>query len=33
MRVSIRGIGKAVPDRVVTNAEVAKRLGVEPDWI
>jgi len=33
MRVSIRGIGKAVPDRVVTNAEVAKRLGVEPEWI
>lgn len=33
MRVSIRGIGKAVPDRVVTNAEVGERLGVEPDWI
>lgn len=33
MRVSIRGIGKAVPDRVVTNAEVAERLGVEPGWI
>ncbi|HYR63601.1 MAG TPA: beta-ketoacyl-ACP synthase III [Actinomycetota bacterium] len=33
MRVSIRGIGKAVPDRVVTNAEVAHRLGHEADWI
>ena len=33
MRVSIRGIGKAVPARVVTNAELAERLGVEPDWI
>ena len=33
MRVSIRGIGKSVPDRVVTNAEIAQRLGVQPDWI
>ena len=33
MRVSIRGLGKAVPDRVVTNAEIAERLGVDPDWI
>jgi len=33
VRVSIRGIGKAVPARVVHNAELAKRLGVEPDWI
>ena len=33
MRVSIRGLGKAVPDRVVTNAEIAGRLGVDPDCI
>jgi 3-oxoacyl-[acyl-carrier-protein] synthase-3 len=33
MRVSIRGLGKAVPDRVVTNAEIAERLRVDPDWI
>jgi 3-oxoacyl-[acyl-carrier-protein] synthase-3 len=26
-------MGKAVPRRVVTNAEVAGRLGVEPEWI
>ena len=26
------GIGSAVPDRVVTNAYLA-RLGCEPDWI
>lgn len=31
--VAIRGIGKSLPDRVVTNAEIAKRLGVDEEWI
>jgi 3-oxoacyl-[acyl-carrier-protein] synthase-3 len=30
---SILGIGAALPDRVVTNAEVAARAGVSEDWI
>lgn len=33
MRVSISGVGKALPKRVVTNAEIASRLGVDSDWI
>jgi 3-oxoacyl-[acyl-carrier-protein] synthase-3 len=33
VRVAIRSLAKAVPDRVVTNAEIAERLGVDPDWI
>lgn len=33
MRVSIRSLGKSVPERVVTNAEMAERLGVDPGWI
>jgi 3-oxoacyl-[acyl-carrier-protein] synthase-3 len=33
MQVAIRGLGMAVPERVVTNAEIAHRLGVEPEWI
>ena len=33
MSVRITGVGRALPDRVVTNAEVAERLGVEPSWI
>lgn len=33
MRVSIRGLGKAVPARVVTNAEIAERFGRDADWI
>lgn len=33
MRVSITGVGKALPERVVTNAEIASRLGVDSDWI
>jgi 3-oxoacyl-[acyl-carrier-protein] synthase-3 len=32
-RVAIRSLGKAVPERVVSNAELAGRLGVDPDWI
>ncbi|MGH2705021.1 MAG: beta-ketoacyl-ACP synthase III [Actinomycetota bacterium] len=33
MSVKITGIGIAVPDRVVTNDEIAQRLGVDPAWI
>jgi 3-oxoacyl-[acyl-carrier-protein] synthase-3 len=33
MRVAITGLGKAVPTRVVTNEEIAPRVGVSPDWI
>ncbi|HEU5002443.1 MAG TPA: beta-ketoacyl-ACP synthase III [Actinomycetota bacterium] len=33
MQISLRSLGKAVPDRVVPNAEIAERLGVDPDWI
>ncbi|MGH2687944.1 MAG: 3-oxoacyl-ACP synthase III family protein, partial [Actinomycetota bacterium] len=33
MSVRITGVGRALPDRVVTNAEIAERLGVEPSWI
>lgn len=31
--VAIRGIGKALPERVVRNAEIAKRLNVDEEWI
>lgn len=33
MKVAITGLGKAVPERVMTNEELAPRLGVTPDWI
>lgn len=33
MTCYLTGFGSAVPGRVVTNAELAPRLGVEPDWI
>jgi 3-oxoacyl-[acyl-carrier-protein] synthase-3 len=33
MRMAIRGVGKAVPERVVPNEEIAERLGVDPEWI
>ena len=29
----ILGLGQALPERVVTNAEIAARIGVEPAWI
>jgi 3-oxoacyl-[acyl-carrier-protein] synthase-3 len=29
----LRGFGAYVPERVVTNAELAPQLGVEPEWI
>ena len=29
----LRGFGAHVPERVMTNAELAPQLGVEPDWI
>ncbi|MBK5110256.1 MAG: ketoacyl-ACP synthase III [Thermoleophilia bacterium] len=29
----IAGLGVALPERVVTNAPIAERLGVKPDWI
>lgn len=32
-KMSITGLGKALPERVVTNAEIGERLGVAPDWI
>lgn len=32
-RIRIAGIGTAVPERVVTNEEIAGLLGVEPSWI
>lgn len=32
-RIRITGIGKAVPDRIVPNEELAARLGVDPEWI
>jgi 3-oxoacyl-[acyl-carrier-protein] synthase III len=31
--VRITGVGRALPERVVTNAEIAERLGVEASWI
>jgi 3-oxoacyl-[acyl-carrier-protein] synthase-3 len=31
--VAIAGVGRAVPERVVTNAPIAARLGVDEDWI
>ena len=30
---AVAGLGTAVPDRVVTNAPIAARLGVDPAWI
>lgn len=33
MRVAITGVGKAVPDRVVPNSELAPRMGVDAAWI
>jgi 3-oxoacyl-[acyl-carrier-protein] synthase III len=33
MSVYITGLGAALPARVVTNAELAPRLGVAPEWI
>ncbi|HEX2052884.1 MAG TPA: beta-ketoacyl-ACP synthase III [Actinomycetota bacterium] len=33
MRVAITGLGKAVPSRVVTNAEIAPQVGVSTEWI
>jgi 3-oxoacyl-[acyl-carrier-protein] synthase-3 len=30
---AIRSFGRYVPARILTNAELAHRLGVEPDWI
>lgn len=33
MRVAITGLGKAVPSRVVTNAEIAPQVGVDTEWI
>lgn len=32
-RVRIAGLGKALPERVVTNAELSERLGLDADWI
>jgi 3-oxoacyl-[acyl-carrier-protein] synthase III len=32
-RLSITGIGMAVPDRVVPNSELGELLGVTPEWI
>jgi 3-oxoacyl-[acyl-carrier-protein] synthase-3 len=29
----LRGFGAALPERVITNAELAPQLGVEPEWI
>lgn len=31
--IVVGGVGKAVPDRVVSNEEIAERLGVSPEWI
>jgi 3-oxoacyl-[acyl-carrier-protein] synthase III len=31
--VTVAGLGAAVPERVVANAPIAERLGVEEDWI
>ncbi len=33
MRSAIHGIGAALPERVVANAEIAERAGVSEDWI
>lgn len=33
MNIAITGLGKAVPERIVTNEELAPRLGVTPEWI
>ena len=30
---SIAGFGRYLPARILTNAEIARRLGVESDWI
>lgn len=32
-KAAITGLGKALPERVVTNAEIGDRLGVSTDWI
>jgi 3-oxoacyl-[acyl-carrier-protein] synthase-3 len=31
--VALRGVGHAVPDTIVTNAAIARRLGVDEEWI
>lgn len=33
MRVRVVGVGKGLPDRVVSNLELASAIGVDPDWI
>ncbi|MBJ7329822.1 MAG: beta-ketoacyl-ACP synthase 3 [Solirubrobacteraceae bacterium] len=33
MRAAVLGLGAAVPPTVVTSAEIAERIGVEPGWI
>src|SRR5882762_9346786 len=33
MSCYISSVGAALPDRIVTNAEIAKLLEVEPSWI
>ena len=33
MGIRITGVGRALPERVVTNEEIAAHLGVEPSWI
>ncbi len=33
MSAYITACGAALPDRIVTNAELAPLLGVSPDWI
>ncbi|MGQ0679023.1 MAG: 3-oxoacyl-ACP synthase III family protein [Actinomycetota bacterium] len=33
MRVAITGVGKALPERIVTNQELALRLGITEEWI
>jgi 3-oxoacyl-[acyl-carrier-protein] synthase-3 len=32
-KIAITGVGKAVPERVVTNAELSPLVGVSPEWI
>ncbi|MDQ4149734.1 MAG: ketoacyl-ACP synthase III [Actinomycetota bacterium] len=33
MRVTITGLGKAVPDRIVPNSELAERIGKSAEWM
>lgn len=33
MRISITGLGKAVPERIVPNSELSERLGVDAAWM